>query len=85
MNVFFDIIIGVVSFVLAEIVIRPIYDLFKAKRNLKRLEVLRHFIYDTSLSAQTRWTYYNEYKLRGGNGKVDIDVATGALDFREIV
>jgi hypothetical protein len=83
MNVFFDIVIGVVSFILAEIIIRPVYDLFKAKRNLKRLEVLRRFIYDNSLSAQTRWTYYNEYKLRGGNGKIDIDVANGTLDFKE--
>jgi len=83
MSIVFDIVIGVVSFVLAEIVIRPVYDSFKAKRNLIRLEVLRRFIYDTSLSARARWTYYNEYKLRGGNGKVDIDVATGALDFKE--
>jgi len=84
MNIVFDILIGVASFILAEIVIRPVYDMFKAKRNLKRLEVLRRFIYDTSLSAGARWTYYNEYKLRGGNGKIDLDVATGALDFREV-
>jgi hypothetical protein len=83
MNIVFDVIIGAVSFVLAEIIIRPVYDMFKAKRNLKRLEALRKLIYDPSISAHSRWTYYNEYKLRGGNGKIDIDVANGSLDFRE--